>query len=214
MLLKKQTVWLLTMLSLVAVLSVYYITSPETPPSNMAVAPEEEKEVTEEEKSADGKEEKPAESGEEKSDEEGTKDEEGSKDTKEQSAVKETTVVSSVDSDELFTALRLDITDERSKLRQELTDATAAKGATPEQVSKAMDKIQELSQIEEKELVLETLIKSKGYGDALVRADGGQVKVTVKAKEQSASRANDIIQLVKDELGSKQYVAVEFQPEK
>ena len=29
MLLKKQTVWLLTMLSLVVVLSVYYITSPE-----------------------------------------------------------------------------------------------------------------------------------------------------------------------------------------
>ena len=30
MLLKKQTVWLLTMLSLVVVLSVYYITSPES----------------------------------------------------------------------------------------------------------------------------------------------------------------------------------------
>ena len=31
MLLKKQTVWLLTMLSLVVVLSVYYLTSPEVP---------------------------------------------------------------------------------------------------------------------------------------------------------------------------------------
>ena len=30
MLLKKQTVWLLTMLSLVVVLSVYYLTSPES----------------------------------------------------------------------------------------------------------------------------------------------------------------------------------------
>ncbi|WP_110111278.1 SpoIIIAH-like family protein [Bacillus sp. CGMCC 1.16541] len=213
MLLKKQTVWLLTMLSLVAVLSVYYITSPETPPSNMAVAPEEDKESTKDEKPNEGKEEQPAEGEEEKPSGDGAKDEKESNDPKEQSDAKETTVVSSVDSDELFTALRLDITDERSKLRQELTDATAAKGATAEQVSEAMDKIQELSQIEEKELVLETLIKSKGYGDALVRADGGKVKITVKAKEHSPTRANDIIQLVRGELGTNN-VAVEFQPEK
>jgi stage III sporulation protein AH len=36
MLLKKQTVWLLTMLSLVVVLSVYYITSPEQKMNDMA----------------------------------------------------------------------------------------------------------------------------------------------------------------------------------
>lgn len=36
MLLKKQTVWLLTMLSLVAVLSVYYITSPEPGKTDLA----------------------------------------------------------------------------------------------------------------------------------------------------------------------------------
>lgn len=35
MLLKKQTVWLLTMLSLVVVLSVYYITSPEQKSNNL-----------------------------------------------------------------------------------------------------------------------------------------------------------------------------------
>lgn len=36
MLLKKQTVWLLTMLSLVVVLSVYYITSPEQTKNELA----------------------------------------------------------------------------------------------------------------------------------------------------------------------------------
>ena len=36
MLLKKQTVWLLTMLSLVVVLSVYYITSPEQKSNELA----------------------------------------------------------------------------------------------------------------------------------------------------------------------------------
>lgn len=36
MLLKKQTVWLLTMLSLIIVLSVYYITSPSQSPTDLA----------------------------------------------------------------------------------------------------------------------------------------------------------------------------------
>ncbi len=46
MLLKKQTVWLLTMLSLVVVLSVYYITSPEQQTTNMANVEEKSKEIT------------------------------------------------------------------------------------------------------------------------------------------------------------------------
>ena len=40
MLLKKQTVWLLTMLSLVVVLSVYYITSPEQQQNELALVDE------------------------------------------------------------------------------------------------------------------------------------------------------------------------------
>ena len=43
MLLKKQTVWLLTMLSLVVVLSVYYITSPEQKSNELATVKQEEK---------------------------------------------------------------------------------------------------------------------------------------------------------------------------
>ena len=42
MLLKKQTVWLLTMLSLVVVLSVYYITSPEQQQNVLAAVDQEE----------------------------------------------------------------------------------------------------------------------------------------------------------------------------
>ena len=44
MLLKKQTVWLLTMLSLVVVLSVYYITSPEQKSNDMAAVQQKAKE--------------------------------------------------------------------------------------------------------------------------------------------------------------------------
>ena len=43
MLLKKQTVWLLTMLSLVVVLSVYYLTAPEENAADMTATEQMEK---------------------------------------------------------------------------------------------------------------------------------------------------------------------------
>ncbi len=55
MLLKKQTVWLLTMLSLIIVLSVYYITSPEQSPADLATEQKDGKEASKEGAETDGK---------------------------------------------------------------------------------------------------------------------------------------------------------------
>jgi stage III sporulation protein AH len=176
MLLKKQTVWLLTMLSLVVVLSVYYITSPEQKVTNMANINE-------------------------KINGDSTTSSEDGK-----------TVLSKVASDEEFEALRLDLEDKRSELKEQLTQITASTDLSPEEISKAYDQIKELSAIEAKEAMLETLIKTKGYDDALVRADGNKVRVTVKSKDSSASAANEIIQLVREEIGDLQKVVIEFQP--
>ncbi|AQX53791.1 SpoIIIAH-like family protein [Priestia flexa] len=197
MLLKKQTVWLLTMLSLVVVLSVYYMTTPESPQSNVAVVDQQEENTNKEAVKEDAKE--PA-----------------KEDTKKENAKSTTeskTTVSNVESDELFTALRLELIDERSKLKEELQEVAASKNVSATEVSKAMDKIDQLSELAEKEAVIETLIKSKGYEDALVRADGSEVNITVKTEKHSKAKANEIIQLVKKELGQKE-VAVEFQPTK
>lgn len=197
MLLKKQTVWLLTMLSLVVVLSVYYMTTPENPQSNVAVVDQQEENTNKEAVKEDAKE--PA-----------------KEDTKKENAKSTTeskTTVSNVESDELFTALRLELIDERSKLKEELQEVAASKNVSATEVSKAMDKIDQLSELAEKEAVIETLIKSKGYEDALVRADGSEVNITVKTEKHSKAKANEIIQLVKKELGQKE-VAVEFQPTK
>jgi stage III sporulation protein AH len=196
--LKKQTVWLLTMFSLVAVLSVYYVTSPQ-PKEDVAFI--EQKEETGQKESAtetNVSEQKEATDQAEVTVEEG---EDG-------------TVISSISSDDLFTALRLEIEDERSKLRQELNAIVTSNNVSAEEKSKAIDKIQQLANTAEKEAVLETLIKAKGYDDALVRVDGKQVHVTVKAKEHSKKAANEIIKLVQSEIGDIQDVAVQFRLEK
>jgi stage III sporulation protein AH len=184
MLLKKQTVWLLTMLSLVVVLSVYYITSPEQKSNELAAVKQEEK-----------------------ADQKGTKTDTEAKDTD--------TIISQVAGDEEFEALRLKLQDERSEMKEQLNAVVATTDLPADERSEAIDQMQKLNEIAQKEEMLETLIKAMDYEDALVRADGSTVKIIVKSsKESSKSEANAIIKMVKKEIGQTNFVAVEFQPTK
>ncbi|WP_338789444.1 SpoIIIAH-like family protein [Metabacillus sp. FJAT-53654] len=255
--LKKQTVWLLTMLSLVVVLSVYYVTSPDGGTSNIVMteenqevsentadvnelaeekqpAAEEEQPAQEEEKQPAQEEEKqpaqeeekqpateeekqPAEEGKdgkdsekgESQDETGANAEEGEVQTEE---LEDGTVISSVTSDELFAELRMELEDQRSKRKGQLDTIVASNDTTPEEKNEAYDEMEALDEAAHKETVLETLIKSQGYDDALVRAEGNNVKITVKAsKEHDKSAANKIMVLVRDEMENMENVVVTFE---
>ncbi|UOE54359.1 SpoIIIAH-like family protein [Bacillus sp. CMF12] len=179
MLLKKQTVWLLTMLSLVVVLSVYYVTSPEQKGSDLAAMEEKAEEEMESVESEDGK-----------------------------------AIITNTASDEMFETLRLQLDDERSRMKEDLTAVLGQTDLPAEERMKAKDQIDELNEIAQKEAMLETLIRAMDYEDVLVRADGKKVQITVKAKDHSASAANNIIQEVRNEIGQLEAVAVEFQVEK
>lgn len=235
MMLKKQTVWLLTMLSLVVVLSVYYVTSPEGGSSDIVMTGEDqevsentseendlakEKQPAEEEKPVEeeqpAEEEQPEEKGKEEEGKEGKgtekgESEEGEVQTEE---LEDGTVISSVSSDELFTELRLEVDDQRNKLKEQLQSIVASNDATADEKSEAYDEMEALNDAAHKEAILETLIKSQGYDDALVRADGNNVKITVKAKEHDKSSANKIMALVRDEMEHMEDVIVTFEPAK
>jgi stage III sporulation protein AH len=184
MLLKKQTVWLLTMLSLVVVLSVYYITSPEQKSNDLTAVSQKAKDQNQ------GK-------------------------TKTEAKDDDKTIVSTVAGDEAFEELRMKLNDLRSEQQEELTTELASTDLPAVDRSKVKDQMDKLNQTAQKEEILETLIKTMGYEDALVRADGEQVRVTVKSKKKpSATDANKIILQVKKEIGETNYVAVEFQPTK
>lgn len=186
MLLKKQTVWLLTMLSLVIVLSVYYITSPTQQLDEYAQMNQEDQTTMDQENLQ----------GIEVSIEE----------------MEDGTVASETSSDDFFTALRMEIDEQRSKAKEELQAIVASSDVTAEKRSEALDKMQALNTFAAKEAILETMIlANENYTDALVKAEEDQVKVIVKAKEGSKTAANEIMRLVRDELGPKK-VAVQFQP--
>ena len=103
--LKKQTVWLLTMLSLVVVLSVYYVTAPKEMGDSPAFTANEKTGKTKEQPSV-------------------AVEEAGAKDKP--STAGET-------GDDLFMALRMKIEDERSRLRDELNAIVASANATAEE---------------------------------------------------------------------------------
>lgn len=188
MLLKKQTVWLLTMLSLVVVLSVYYITSPEQTGKEIATIDENK---THENNKASGTDEKSETAGEDEGE-----------------------VVSSAAGDEIFESLRLELEEERSKRKEALRDTLASTDLPADKRSEAFDEMKKIDEVAQKEALLETLIIAMGYEDALVRADGEKVRITVKSDEPSAEKANEIIQMVKNEIDEMQTVAVTFQGEK
>ncbi|WP_144549762.1 SpoIIIAH-like family protein [Peribacillus simplex] len=195
MLLKKQTVWLLTMLSLVVVLSVYYLTAPEENAADMTATEQQEgnKTETKTENKADTKEEN-------RSEKETSKNTEGSSVT--------------IASGDEFESLRMQIEDERAKLNEELTAKMGNTELSAEERDEAYAKIEQLSETKVKENIIENLIVAMDYNAALVRVDGTDVKVSVKADKQTKTEANNIIRLVRKEVSDAQNVVVDFQPEK
>ncbi|MCE4047093.1 MULTISPECIES: SpoIIIAH-like family protein [Bacillaceae] len=190
MLLKKQTVWLLTMLSLVVVLTVYYTTSPEQT-NEFAATESKQTEDTAKENAA------------------GTENAEQSAETK---GAEDGSSVSTVASDEVFEEMRLQLDEQRSKEEEQLTE-TISEAKTAEEKSAAQDKIDEIRTLSDNEKMVETLIKAENYEDVLVRTVDGKVNVTVKAEELSAEAANDIVQLVRENLNQPNaFVAVTFDP--
>ncbi|WP_138415859.1 SpoIIIAH-like family protein [Aquibacillus sediminis] len=188
--LKKQTVWLLTMLSLMIVLSVYYMMSPnggdfaylneDVENSDQTVEVEEQEDLDQ-----------PID--EEESDGTLGLDEE----------VEEVTATSSMSSDELFAAIRLEREDERSKLEDKLDDIMASSTASTEEKDEAYQEMKEIESTKTKEYIVEQTLKSEnGYPDALVRAEGEDVVVTVKTEEElTRSEANNILKTTSDEFG-------------
>ncbi|MBS4173423.1 SpoIIIAH-like family protein [Bacillus sp. FJAT-49736] len=177
MLLKKQTVWLLTMLSLVVVLSVYYVTSDPKTNNDFAMVDKNGKANTNSTSKNEGK----------------------------------VNISTQAAGDEAFEAMRMSRDDERSKIQQQLTDRLATTNISIDEKNKIYDEMQKLNDTAQQEQVLETLIKSHGYKDALVQSDGTNINITVKSKEQSTAAANEIIRLVEQQIGNSPQVAVEFQ---
>ncbi|MGE7675113.1 SpoIIIAH-like family protein [Lysinibacillus sp. NPDC094403] len=177
---RRRTVWFMTLLSLVAVISVYYLVDPAKQFNGLTIFTDDALQQTAVT---------------------GVTDQEAAK----EGATKEVSSPS-----HLFEEMRMQVSDERSQLRQQLTQKIGSKDYTAEEKSKAYNEMDNLIKQESAEAMLEMLIKSLGYSDAFVRADGDKVSVTVMAEELSKAQANEIIYLVKTEMEGANDVQVKF----
>ncbi len=112
-----------------------------------------------------------------------------------------------------FDEIRLEMDNERSQLREQYTEKIASEQISAEEKSAAYTAMNDLIERESAEAMLEMLVKSLGYTDALVRVEEKQVAVTVMSDEMSAQEANEIIYLVKTELEDAVKVVVNYQSE-
>lgn len=171
---KKKTVWLLTLFSLVAVISVFYVF--EKPENSNILTIFTDKTLDETELAVVGG---------------------------------QTTTVNS--ESDLFQEMRLEMSNERSQLRTQLTEKIASEQYTAEEKNEAFNEMNALIERESSEAMLEMLIKSIGYGDALVRIEDQRVAVTVMSDELSKEQANEIVYMVRSEFEDAVKVTVNFQ---
>jgi len=182
--LKKQTVWLLTMLSLIIVLSVYYMTSDQ---EDIAYIDTNDSSLQETAQQDDQ---------EESADHEDVDIES----------------MSEMHGSELFTTIRMELEDERNLKKDRLKEIVASSSATAQEINEALNEMDELEKIQTKETILQETILSANdrYEDILVRAEDEKVHVHVMTDELSKNEAVQIMQMVKDELGDVR-VDVNFQ---
>ncbi|RKL68768.1 mutants block sporulation after engulfment [Salipaludibacillus neizhouensis] len=202
MILKRQTVWLLTMLSLIIVLSVYYISMDRI--ENQQASIEEVEEVNSIEDMDLDK----------LTDELEIEWLEGDEETFIELEEAED-VIGNVSGDmsaaEMFDTIKLQRQDARSKLNEEYVSVIAAAETNPEIQVEAMEKVESLQKMSQQEEMVETIIRSQGYEDVLVMSDENQVNIYVRANELSKEEVVEINQLAYEHLGI-ETVRVGFQP--
>ena len=77
----------------------------------------------------------------------------------------------------LFDDLRIQVDNERSQIRTQLTNKIASNEFTNEEKNEAFNQMNQLIKQESSEAMLEMLIKSLGYSDAFVRVEEDKVQV-------------------------------------
>ncbi|HET7627502.1 MAG TPA: SpoIIIAH-like family protein [Bacillales bacterium] len=182
MMLKKQTVWLLTMLSLIIVLSVYYMTSPVPNPGQQTAVGEDDKQEKKQ--------------GEDSS----SNNSESESPSKKEDTKTDSPTATSITGEATFASAKLKKMEAREELQEHYTAVIASSEATPEEKAEAKAKLDELSQMSAKEKMLESLIVAKGFNDALVSVDGEKIRIYVQTKQLSNEQAAEILDLVVDKV--------------
>lgn len=111
---------------------------------------------------------------------------------------------------EKFQEMRMEIESKRSQLREQLTQKIGSPDFTAEEKNEAYQQLENLTNQDSSEAMLELVITSLGYPEALVRIENEQVMVHVAAEILAPEEANSIIYAVKKEYPEAAQVQVDY----
>ncbi len=113
-------------------------------------------------------------------------------------------------------ALRATLAKEKSQREADLTAIIASKDYDAEEKSEAKDNLEKINSDSQHQSALETMIKSKGYSDVLVRVNDDAVQVHLELSESqsnlSVEELNEIIMMAKTEFTNNPDVKIVYTP--
>lgn len=185
----KQTVWLVTMLSLMVVLSAYYIVTGPVEPADQRAMDDPSDPIQE---PVDVKtKESHKDDGNEKNDTEQKKENEGED---------QETAAEKSDND-YFVGFQLQRNSLRSKMTEQYMKVLTDPEASKKSLKEAQAKIDELMKVDKTESVMEDLIRSEGFRDAVViSGEDNYVDVILQSEKLSPAQVVKVISLVKKQM--------------
>ena len=177
---KKRTVWLLTLMSLIAVVAVFIIVDPTKELSIQSIFSDVSLNDT-------------------------------------LLGIEDKTAIPVTTESHEFDNLRMELSNERSKLRAQYLDKIASEQISAEEKSETFNLLYYLVEQESAEALAEMQIKSFGYSDVFVKVDEDKIHVTVLSeelsKELSKEKVNEIVYLLKKEINETAQVTVNVKSE-
>ena len=113
----------------------------------------------------------------------------------------------------LFSQMRMELSNERSQLREQYLAKIASEQISVEEKSETFDLLNYLVEQESQEAMAEMQIKSIGYADAFVKVDENKITVTVMSEELSKEKINEIVYMMKTEINEMATVTVNVKSE-
>lgn len=182
MVLKKQTVWLLSMLTIMVVLSAYYLI--QGPVEQVPVATD-----------AKGQKANP----------------EVQVDSKQVVDGKKVDVNVVPGSSDYFTEAKLERDEINYKRLEDYMAVISNSDATAEAIAQAKESYEKLAEKQEVETNVESLIKALGYNEAVIITQDDRVNVIVQAEKMEPKQVVEIMNVVKQNLETKN-VVVSYKP--
>ncbi len=120
-------------------------------------------------------------------------------------------VTTSITESDILVAMRVDLDDERTTIRETLQEVLTDTEASTEDKNNAYEQLKQMDEVRAKEAEIEKKLKDTYSLENFVQIDGNQVTVVLISSDHNNQLANKIMRSVQENFTDKVYVTVKFE---